>query len=109
MITAPAIPPSLARLPPSGGAQTPERMRQAAQSFEAQVLAQLMQPAFNTIDMSKSAFGGGSAEAQWRPMMVEAFAASAARSGQGIGIQQMVMSHMLRMQNISTNNQETSP
>lgn len=89
---------ALTSLPPSGAAQTPARMRQTAQAFEAQVLAQLMQPAFDTVDTSKSAFGGGSAEAQWRPMMVEAFAAGAARSGQGIGIQEMVLRHMLRMQ-----------
>ena len=85
----------------SPAAQPPERMRQAAQAFEAQVLAQLLQPAFDTIDTSKSAFGGGSAEAQWRPMMVEAFAAGAARSGQGIGIQEMVLRHMLRMQELA--------
>eukprot|EP01031_Cornospumella_fuschlensis_P006396 gene6396-7948_t len=60
--------------------ETPARMRQTAQAFEAQVLAQLMQPAFDTVDSSKSAFGGGSAEAQWRPMLVEAFATGAARS-----------------------------
>ncbi|UPY35358.1 rod-binding protein [Sediminicoccus sp. KRV36] len=84
--------------PPAGGTPTPPRMRQTAQAFEAQVLAQLMQPAFDTVDTSKSAFGGGSAEAQWRPMMVEAFAAGAARSGQGIRIQDMVLRHMLRLQ-----------
>lgn len=89
---------ALSQLPPSGGAQTPARMRQTAQAFEAQVLAQLLQPAFDTVDTSKSAFGGGSAEAQWRPMMVEAFAAGAARSGNGIGIQDMVLRHMLQAQ-----------
>jgi Rod binding domain-containing protein len=89
---------ALNTLPPGGGAQTPARMRQTAQAFEAQVLAQLMQPAFETVDTSKSAFGGGSAEAQWRPMLVEAFATGAARSGQGIGIQEMVLRHMLRLQ-----------
>ena len=89
--------------PPSGGAQTPARMRQTAQAFEAQVLAQLMQPAFDTVDSSKSAFGGGSAEAQWRPMLVEAFATGAARSGQGIGIQDMVLRHMLRLQDQARN------
>jgi peptidoglycan hydrolase FlgJ len=90
-------------LPAAGGAQTPARMRQTAQAFEAQVLAQLMQPAFETVDTSKSAFGGGSAEAQWRPMLVEAFATGAARSGQGIGIQEMVLRHMLRLQDQATN------
>ena len=100
----------LNQLPPSGGAQSPARMRQTAQAFEAQVLAQLMQPAFDTVDSSKSAFGGGAAEAQWRPMMVEAYAAGAARSGQGIGIQEMVLRHMLRMQeNTTTPQQETRP
>ena len=94
---------ALTNLPPSGGTQTPARMRQTAQAFEAQVLAQLMQPAFATVDTSKSAFGGGSAEAQWRPMMVEAFAAGAARSGQGIGIQDMVLRHMLRLQDQAQN------
>ena len=87
----------------TGGTQTPARMRQTAQAFEAQVLAQLMQPVFDTIDTSKSAFGGGTAEAQWRPIMVEAFAAGAARSGQGIGIQEMVLRHMLRMQDLTAN------
>jgi Rod binding domain-containing protein len=72
-----------------------------------------MQPAFDTVDSSKSAFGGGSAEAQWRPMLVEAFAAGAARSGQGIGIQDMVLRHMLRLQDQARNpipaEEETRP
>ena len=90
-------------LPPLGGAQTPARMRQAAQGFEAQVLAQLLQPAFDTVDSATSAFGGGPAEAQWRPMLVEAFATGAARAGQGIGIQDMVLRHMLRLQEMARN------
>ena len=89
--------------------QSPERMRQTAQAFEAQVLAQLLQPAFDTVDTSKSTFGGGPAEAQWRPMMVEAFAAGAARSGQGIGIQEMVLRHMLRLQDLSSNPPPPTP
>lgn len=88
---------------PAGSTNSPARMRQTAQAFEAQVLARLMQPAFDTVDSSNSAFGGGSAEAQWRPMLVEAFAAGAARSGQGIGIQDMVLRHMLRLQDQARN------
>ena len=83
------------RTPPA--TQGPERMRQAAQAFEAQVLGQLLQPAFATVDSSRSAFGGGSAEGQWRPMLVDAFAAAAARGGRGIGLQEMVLRHMLRV------------
>jgi Rod binding domain-containing protein len=89
---------AMAPMPPTGGTQTPARMLQAAQSFEAQVLAQLLQPAFAAADASRSPFGGGSAEAQWRPMLVEAFAASAARGGRGIGLTDMVLRHMVRAQ-----------
>lgn len=101
--------PGLMPTAPTGGVQTPARMRQAAQAFEAQVLAQLLQPAFATVDTSKSSFGGGHAEGQWQPMLVEAFAASAARAGRGIGLQDMVLRHMLRVQESSTNTQESQP
>ncbi|HEV7456412.1 MAG TPA: rod-binding protein [Roseococcus sp.] len=76
---------------------TPQ-MRQAAQAFEAQVLAQLLQPAFAAAHDARSPFGGGSAEAQWRPMLVESFATSAARGGRGIGLADMVLAHMIRTQ-----------
>ena len=102
--------PGLIPTPPAGGAMTPARMRQAAQAFEAQALAQLLRPAFDAADTSKSAFGGGAAEAQWRPMLLDAFAAGAARSGQGIGLQAMVLRHMLRLQESATQTaQENRP
>ncbi|WP_191084264.1 rod-binding protein [Roseococcus microcysteis] len=89
---------------PTAAAQVPPRMRQAAQAFEAQVLAQLLQPAFAAAHNDKSPFGGGSAEAQWRPMLVEAFATSAARGGRGIGLADMVLAHMIRTQAQSQEN-----
>lgn len=87
--------------------QTPERMREVAQRFEAQVFAQLLQPAFESL--GQGAFGGGAAEAQWRPMLVEGFATGAARAGRGIGIQDMVLRHMIRMQELSQQSQENRP
>ena len=93
---------------PNGATRSPERMRQAARDFEAQVLGQLLQPAFATVDASRSAFGGGAAEAQWQPMLVDAFATAAARAGRGIGLQEMVLRHMLRIQESSTNPRETT-
>ncbi len=101
--------PGLIPTPPTGGVQTPARMRQAAQAFEAQVMAQMLQPAFATVDSSKSPFGGGAAEGQWKPLLLEAFAASAARSGRGLGLQDMVLRHMLRVQEASTQTQENRP
>lgn len=88
-------------------APPPEAMRQAAQRFEAQVFAQLLQPAFESL--GQSGFGGGAAEAQWRPMLVEGFAAAAARAGRGIGLQDMVLRHMIRLQELPSSNQENRP
>ncbi len=90
--------PGLIPSPPAGGPQTPQKMRQAAQAFEAQVLSQLLKPAFEAASDSKSPFGGGSAEAQWRPALLDAFSASAAKSGRGIGLQEAFLRHMLRAQ-----------
>ena len=75
-------------------AATP-KMREAARSFETQVLSQLLQPAFAGLD---TAMGGGAAEAQWRPMLVDAMAGAASRAGHGLGIADMVLREMLRRQ-----------
>jgi len=75
-------------------AATP-KMREAARSFETQVLSQLLQPAFAGLD---TAMGGGAAEAQWRPMLVDAMAGAASRAGHGLGIADTVLREMLRRQ-----------
>lgn len=71
-------------------------MRQAAQSFEAQALGALLQPMFAGLD-GKTPFGGGAAENQWRPMLVDAIARDLARAG-GLGIADAVFRDMLRLQ-----------
>jgi Rod binding domain-containing protein len=50
---------------------------------------------------SDGAFGGGSAEAQWRPMLVEQFGRAMAHAG-GVGIGQAVLAEMQRLQAYST-------
>ena len=97
LLPGPALPPpatSLPRLQPAGPA--PEAMRRVAQDFEAQALGALLQPIFATLP-TDGAFGGGAAEAQWRPMLVDAFGKSMARSG-GVGIAEAVLRDMLRVQ-----------
>jgi peptidoglycan hydrolase FlgJ len=80
-------------------AQAFEAQAFEAQAFEAQVLSQLLAPAFATVDMGRSAFGGGAAEEQWRPMLLDAMAGAAARSGRGgIGVAEAVLREMLRRQ-----------
>jgi peptidoglycan hydrolase FlgJ len=87
------IMPATSTLPP---AQT-AKLWQAAQDFEAMALGQLLQPMFETIDMKHSAFGGGEAEATWRPMLVDAIGKQMAAHG-GIGLAVPVFNAMLRAQ-----------
>ena len=95
----PAIPAIQAPLTPAQLAAAPAKMREAARSFETQALSQLLQPAFAGLD---TAMGGGAAEAQWRPMLVDAMAGAASRAGHGLGIADMVLREMLRRQSSET-------
>jgi flagellar protein FlgJ len=74
----------------------PPALRRAAQAFEAQALGQLLQPIFATLP--KGRFGGGAAEAQWQPMLVDEMAKAASRSGHGFGLGDAVLREMLRWQ-----------
>lgn len=78
-----AVPPRTEVLP----AEDPRR--RAARAFEAQALGQLLRPMFDTVDASRGTFGGGAGEAQWRPMLVDAYATAIARAG-GLGIAEAV-------------------
>jgi flagellar protein FlgJ len=69
----------------------------AAQSFEAMALNQLFAPMFDTVDGSKSAFGGGAGEQAWKPMMTEALTKQVAQAG-GLGIAAPVFAQMIRIQ-----------
>jgi hypothetical protein len=81
-------------LPPAGH---PQALRHAAEAFEARTLASLYAQAFATVDPSKGRFGGGPAEAQWRPVLIEGIAQAHARAG-GIGLGDRVHAEMLRAQ-----------
>lgn len=87
-------------LPSTVSGQPPrlEAVREAARKFEAQALGALLQPAFATV--SAGSFGGGAAEGQWRPMLVDAYAEAWSRQG-GIGLAASVMQEMLRAQGSS--------
>lgn len=86
---------------PASAAASPEpanlaAARKAAVAFEAQALGALLQPMFEGIS-SHGPFGGGSAEAMWRPMLVTEFGKVMAASG-GIGLADHVLRHMLAAQ-----------
>jgi len=89
--------------PESGPAASTERPAQtaklwkAAHDFEAMAIGQLLQPMFATVDSAHGAFGGGEAEATWRPMLVDAIGKQMAAHG-GIGLATPVFNAMLRVQ-----------
>ncbi|MBL6454079.1 rod-binding protein [Belnapia sp. T6] len=76
--------------------EAPPALRRAAQAFEAQALGQMLQPLFATLPAGR--FGGGAAEAQWQPMLVNEMAAAASRAGRGLGLGDAVLREMLRWQ-----------
>jgi Rod binding domain-containing protein len=73
------------------------KIAKAAQDFEAMALGQFLAPMFDTVDTAHSAFGGGSAEAAWRPMLVDAIGKQIAAHG-GLGIAAPVFAAMLHRQ-----------
>ncbi len=74
-----------------------DRAWKAAQDFEAMALNQFLAPMFDTVDLSAGPLGGGQAENQWKPMLVEALAKQIAH-GSGLGIAQPVFRQMIQLQ-----------
>lgn len=72
------------------------KARKAAEAFEAQALGALLQPMFEGLETG-GPFGGGQAEAMWRPMLITEFGRAMAANG-GIGIADSVLAHMLKLQ-----------
>jgi Rod binding domain-containing protein len=87
------VPPAVSTLPSMQTA----KLWEAAHDFEAMAIGQLLQPMFQTVDSAHSAFGGGEAEAAWRPMLVDAIGKQMAAHG-GIGLAVPVFNAMLRAQ-----------
>ena len=88
-------------LPPdatsSSAAPAQQKIQKAAQDFEAMAIGQMLSPMFQTVDHSKTMFGGGDGEEQWRPMWISALSKQMAANG-GIGLARPIMQAMLTMQ-----------
>jgi len=72
------------------------QVRRLSQEFEAQAVSAMFQPVFAALP-TDGPFGGGKAEAQWRPMLVDAIARDLSRAG-GLGIGAAVERELLRAQ-----------
>jgi flagellar protein FlgJ len=85
--------------PRSADTDTPldPKIWQAAQKFEAMAIGQMLAPMFDTVDLSKTKFGGGQGEAAFKPMMIDAIGKQMAAHG-GFGLAQPIYAAMLRAQ-----------
>lgn len=102
--TTPAAPAAASRVATQLAGVTAERgaaLQRAAQAFEAQTLFQFFQPMFAGVDAKGGPFGGGQAEAMFRPMLLEKYAERVAAAG-GMGLAQPVLREMLRAQEASS-------
>ena len=72
-------------------------VRRQAEDFTAVALGELLEPMFGTTDESGGFFGGGTAEATWRPMLTQEIAKSLAHRG-GLGLTDAIERQLLALQ-----------
>ena len=85
--------PPASDLPPAQAA----RVWHAAKAFEGMTLGALLAPVFATVGGARGMFGGGSAEAMWRPMLVQEIGKELAAGG-GLGLAVPVFRAMVAAQ-----------
>jgi Rod binding domain-containing protein len=89
----PSAGPPASALPPARAA----KLWQAAKSFEGMALGALLAPMFATVNTAHDPFGGGSAEAIWRPILVQEIGKNIAAAG-GLGLAVPVFRALLATQ-----------
>ena len=83
--------------PVTASAASNPKVMQAAHDFEAMAIGQMLEPMFDTADMSGDLFGGGAGESNFRPMLVSEMAKEMEKHG-GIGLGDTIYEQMLRLQ-----------
>ena len=87
-----------------GSKLSKNQAREAAESFEAVFLSQVLNTMFSGIKAG-GPFGGGAGSEIYRSMLNEEYAAAIARQG-GIGIADRVYNEILKVQEIATQERE---
>lgn len=79
---------------------SPEKAKKLGKQFEAMFVTQMLNHMFTGLDAEKSYFGGGHAEAMFRPMLMDEYGKTIANHGKGIGIADQVARVMLSQQEV---------
>lgn len=77
-----------------------QRANQVGKQFEAMFMTQMLNHMFTGMDQENGLFGGGHAEAMFRPMLLEEYGKMIANRGNGIGIADQVTRVMLSQQEV---------
>lgn len=85
-------------LPNVADVKTREQARHVAQEFERMFISEMMGPMFQGIE-TDGPFGGGNAEATFRPMLIDQYSDAIAKGG-GIGISDTIMKEILKLQGL---------
>lgn len=80
------------------GIKTREQAQEVAQQFERMFISEMLRPMFEGLE-TDGPFGGGNAEATFRPMLIDQYSDAIAKGG-GIGIADSVLKEILRMQGL---------
>lgn len=78
--------------------QTRAQAEHIAQQFERMFITEMLQPMFSGIE-TDGPFGGGQGEDVFRPMLLDQYADAVARGG-GVGIADVVLKEILRLQGL---------
>ena len=78
--------------------RTRAQAEHVAEQFERMFITEMLQPMFAGLE-TDGPFGGGNAEATFRPMLLDQYADSVARGG-GVGIADAVLKEILRLQGL---------
>jgi len=83
-----------------GGKVDAAKARETGKKFEAQFVSQMMSCMFTGLDQEKGLFGGGHAEAMFRPMLLDEYGKMVSNRGHGIGIADEVTRMLLKHQEV---------
>jgi Rod binding domain-containing protein len=89
------------RASPLDGSVAPGKSREAAESFEAFFLSQILSDMFAGIE-TDPVFGGGQGETVFRSLMIDEYGKALASAG-GVGIADSVMGEIIRLQEADNN------
>jgi Rod binding domain-containing protein len=89
----------LTATPNLSGTSTRAEAERVAKEFERMFLTEMLQPMFAGVE-TDGPFGGGAAEAMFRPMLIDQYAAAIADAG-GVGIANTVLSELIRLQELA--------